>query len=100
MRKIEERDRQFLVEKIIHGVEFQDQFENSTETKHETTDTVEKNYKILRRVYQYLFVDLADAFIEYVHSLDADEIQQLDDIIKANGYGVKSLLEIENSLSN
>ena len=61
------------------------------------TDTVEKNYRILRCVYQSLFVDLADAFIEYIHTLDADEIQQLDDDIKANGYGVKSLLEIENS---
>ena len=29
--------------------------------------------------------------------MHADEIQQLDDDIKANGYGVKSLLEIENS---
>ena len=48
-------------------------------------------------VYQSLFVDLADAFIEYIHTLDADKIQQLDDNIKANGYGVKSLLEIENS---
>ena len=61
------------------------------------TDTVEKNYRILRCVYQSLFVDLADAFIKYIHTLDADEIQQLDDDIKANGYGVKSLLEIENS---
>ena len=61
------------------------------------TDTVEKNYRILRCVYQSLFVDLADAFIRYIHTLDADEIQQLDDGIKANGYGVKSLLEIENS---
>ena len=58
---------------------------------------VEKNYKILRRAYQSLFVDLADTFIEYIHTLDADEIQQLDDDIKANGYGVKSLLEIESS---
>ena len=34
----------------------------------------------------------------FIHSLDADEIQQLDDDLKANGYGEKSLLEIENAL--
>ena len=29
MKKIEERDRQFLVEKIIHCVEFSNPYENS-----------------------------------------------------------------------
>ena len=60
-------------------------------------DTVEKNYRISRRVYQSLFVDVADSFIEYTHSLDVDEIQQLDEDLKANGWGAKSLLEVENS---
>ena len=97
LKTIEKRDRQFLVEKIIHSIEFNNPYENLIQKNPEIIDTVEKNYKILRRVYQSLFVDLADAFIEYIHTLDADEIQQLDDDIKANGYGVKSLLEIENS---
>ena len=48
-------------------------------------------------MYQSLFVDVADIFIEYIHSLDADEVQQLDDDLKANEYGAKSLLEIENA---
>ena len=51
-------------------------------------------------MHQSLFVDVADGFIKYIHSLDADEIQQLDDDLKANGYGEKSLLEIENALWN
>ena len=46
---------------------------------------------------QSLFVDVAGSFIEYIHSLDVDEIQQLDDDLKSNGYGAKSLLEIENA---
>ena len=48
-------------------------------------------------MYQSLFVDVADNFIEYIQLLDADEIEQLDDDLKVNGYGVKCLLEIENA---
>ena len=51
-----------------------------------------------RQVYQALFIDIADSFIEYIHSLDINEIQELDDDLKANGWGVKSLLEVENAL--
>ena len=62
-----------------------------------------KTYKICRRVYQSLFMDIADIFIEYIQSLYLDQIQKMDDDIKSNGWsggeggaGVKSLLEIEN----
>ena len=48
-------------------------------------------------MYQSLFVDVADSFIEYIHLLDVDEIQQLDNNLEANGWGTKSLLEIENA---
>ena len=54
---------------------------------------LKKNFKTSRRVYQSLFVNVADSFIEYIHMLVVDEIQQLDDDLKANGWGTKSLLE-------
>ena len=97
LKTIEEKDRQFLVEKIIHGFEFNNPYNISNEKKPEIIDTVEKNYRMSRCVYQSLFVEVADSFIEYIHSLDVDEIQQLDDDLKANGWGKKSLFEIENS---
>ena len=50
LKKIEERDWQFLVEKIIHGVEFKNPYENSMEKKPETIQTVENNYRTIRRV--------------------------------------------------
>ena len=62
----------------------------------EIIETVESNYKKSRRFYLALFIDIADSFIEYIHSLDINEIQELDDDLKANGWGVKSLLEVEN----
>ena len=48
-------------------------------------------------MYQSFFVDVVDSFIEYIQLLDADEIEQLDDDLKVNGYGAKCLLEIENA---
>ena len=85
LKKIEERDKEFLVEKIIHGVEFQNPYENSIEKKSEMIETVDKNYKIMRRVYKDLFTEVADIFLEYIHSLDPNEIQQLEDDIKVMG---------------
>ena len=45
----------------------------------EIIETVKGNYKISKQVYQALFIDIADIFIEYIHSLDPNEIQELDD---------------------
>ena len=46
--------------------------------KTEMIDTAENNSKISRPVYQFLFVNISDSFIEYIHSLSAGEIQELD----------------------
>ena len=83
LKTIEDRDRQFLIEKIIYGVEFSNPHANSVEKKPEIIDTAEKNYNISRHVYQYIFVDDPDSFIEHINSLY--EIQQLGDDRKANG---------------
>ena len=48
-------------------------------------------------MYQNLYADIADTFIENIHSLDADEIQELDEDLKTNGWGAKTLLDIQNS---
>ena len=86
MKKIEERDRQFLVEKIINGVEFSNSYKNSFEKKPEKIETIKSNCRIIIRVYQSLYSDLADIFFEYIHSLNPDEIQQLNKHLKSNGW--------------
>ena len=81
-------------------MEFSNSYEKSIEKNPEINKTVESNYRILielRRVYQHLYADIADIFIEYIHSLDADEIRKLDEDLKNNEWGAKTLLEIENS---
>ena len=49
-QKLEEKNKQFLVEKIIHGIEFKNPYNIKTEEKPEIIETVENNYKIARRV--------------------------------------------------
>ena len=46
---------------------------------------IQKTYKLCRKVYQSIFIDIADIFIGYIQSLDLDEIQQMVDDIKSNG---------------
>ena len=85
------------MEKIIDAVEFKNPYENSIDKKPEIIENVEKNFKIIIRVYQHLYADIVDIFFKYIHSLDSGEIQQLDDDIKTNGWGVINLLEIDNA---
>ena len=100
LKKIEEKGKQFLVEKIIHGVEFQNPYENNIQKKPEIIETVETNYKIIIMIYQYFFIKVAEIFLECIHSLDPNKIQQFDDNIKSNGWGFMNLLEIDNSVES
>ena len=71
MKKIEEKNKQFLMEKIIHGVEFEDLYKTEPEKKTEIMSTIERNYRILRRVYQQLHIDTAKLFAEFISSLSS-----------------------------
>ena len=101
LKKTKEKDKQFLVVKTIHGKENENPYTISTEKETRIMREIEKTYNICRRVYQSLFIDITDIFIEYIQSLDLDEIQQMDNDIKSNGWGegggVKSPMEIENA---
>ena len=74
-----------MVEKIIHSVEFQNPYTNSVEQKPEIIDIVETNYKITRRVYKDLYLDIADLFEEFIRSLPPQDIQDMEDDTKSNG---------------
>ena len=51
--------------------------------------TVERNFRILRRVYQQLYLDVAELFAEFIRSLSSSELQDFDEDISANGWGIK-----------
>ena len=50
MQKIEARSKQFLIEKNINDFEFANPYATSIEQKPEIIDTVERNYRVIRRV--------------------------------------------------
>ena len=55
VKKIEEKNKQFLIEKTIHSAEFTDLYATNPEKKKKKTEilpAMENNYRILRRVYQ------------------------------------------------
>ena len=53
VKKIEEKNKQFLIEKTIHSVEFTDLYATNPEKKKtKILPAMENNYRILRRVYQ------------------------------------------------
>ena len=96
LQKVEEKNNQFLIEKIILGVEFENSYQK--EKKPEILQTIEGNYKVARRVYQYLYFDIADLFLEYVKSMDSYEIQDIEEDMKANGWGaVEKISEVNDS---
>ena len=76
IKKIEEKNKQFLIEKLIHSVEFEDLYATNPEKKKtETLQIMEGNYRILRRVYQQLHIDVTELFSEFINSLSSYEIK-------------------------
>ena len=74
-----------MIEKIIVKIENKDPYEIKTEKEPEIMLEIEKNYRVCRRVYQALFYEIAETFIQYVNTLAPDEIENLDASLKANG---------------
>ena len=65
MQKIAEKSKQFLIEKIIHSVEFENPYFIEIEKKKKKTEiieTVESNYRVARKVYQQLYLDVSELF--------------------------------------
>ena len=78
-----------MVEKIKDGVEFKNPYNIETEKKPEIIETAESNYRIARRVYQQLYLDISDLFEEFIRSIDPLNLQVMDNYIKSNGWGTK-----------
>ena len=60
---------------------------------------LKRNYRICRRVYQSLFIDAADTFIQYIHMLDPDETEQMEMTLKQLSCGLNLLLRFKMLLS-
>ena len=87
VKKNRKKNKQFLIEKLVHSVEFEDLYATHPEKKPEILSTMEKNYRILRRVYQQLHIDVTELFSEFINSLSSYEIRDMDADIKASRWG-------------
>ena len=88
-KKTKEKNKQFLLEKIIHEVKVENLYATDSKRKPEIMSIIEKNYRIARRVYQQLYLDTAEIFADFIRSLSSLELQDLDKDIRANGWGIK-----------
>ena len=97
VKNIEEKNKEFLIEKLIHSVEFEDLYATNPEKNSEILQTMERNYRILRRVYQQLHIDITELFSEFINYLSSHEIKDMSDDIEANGWGIKKITEVEDN---
>ena len=74
LKNLNKKKKQFLLEKIIHGIEFENLYATNFERKPEIMSTIERNYRISRRVYQQLYLDTAELFAEFIRYLDSFQL--------------------------
>ena len=97
MKKVEEKNKQFLIEKIIYGVEFENFYKSDSERKPEVMSTIEGNYRIARRVYQQLHIDISRLFADFVRSMSSYELEDMNEDIRANGWGIKKVTQVKDA---
>ena len=97
LQKVEEKNKQFLLEKITHGIEFENLYPTDSERKPEIISTIEGNYRIARRVYQQLHLDTPELFADVIRSVSVFEQRDMDEDIRANGWGIKKISEVSDS---
>ena len=86
-----------MVENLIHGVEFKNPYKIEVENKPEIIEIVEHNYRVARRVYQQLWVDISELFAEFIKSVNPLDLQDMDEDIKSNGWGIKKITDVGNA---
>ena len=86
-----------MIEKIIYGVEFESLYKTDPENKPEIMNTIESNYRIARRVYQQLHLDISELFTDFIRSMSSYELQDMNEDIKANGWGIKKVTEVQDA---
>ena len=85
LKKVEDKNKQFLVEKMIHGVKFENLYQSNPEKNPEIMETIESSYMEVKRVYQCPCYDITELFSEYVQSMSSFEQQDIDEDMRING---------------
>ena len=96
-QKKKKKSKQFLIEKIIHSVEFENPYFNEIEKNPEIIETVKSYYRVARRVYQQLYFDVSELFADFIRSTDLLNLQDMDNDIKANEWGIKKITDVNSA---
>ena len=67
------------------------------EKKPEIIETIESNYRIARRVYQQLYIDISVLFADFIRSMNSFEIHDMDNDIKANEWAIKKITDVNDA---
>ena len=97
LQKVEQKNKQFLIEKIIHDIEFENLYATDSERKPEIMSMIEGNYRIAREVYQQLHLDIIELFAEFIRSFSVTGLRDMDEDIAANGWGIEEISEVTDS---
>ena len=65
--------------------------------KTEIIETVESNYRVARRVYQQLYLDVSRLFADFIRLIGPVNLQDMGNNIKANGLGIKKITDVNNA---
>ena len=60
-------------------------------------EIVESNYRVARRVYHHLWLDISELLAEFIQSVSALDLHDMDEDIKINGSEIKTITDVENS---
>ena len=65
--------------------------------KTEIIETVESNYRVARRVYHQLYLDVSGLFADFMRLIGPVNLQDMGNNIKANGLGIKKIPDVNNA---
>ena len=96
LKIIEEKDKQFLIEKVIYNVEEEKPYKITAEKKQKLCLSWKETIQYVAGSTSLCLLVLL-ILIQYIHSLDPDQLEQMDNDFKANGRQVKSIVEIQDA---
>ena len=96
LKIIEEKDKQFLIEKVIYNVEEEKPYKITAEKKQKLCLSWKETIQYVAGSTSLCLLVLL-ILIQYIHTLDPDQLEQMDNDFKANGRQVKSIVEIQDA---
>ena len=95
MEELQTRNWQYLIESLIYQVEKdRDYYKIKTKRDSEIIASMEKDYKILRRVFDSILATIAENFQLYLNSLSEKEVTEIDSDFAS---GLASIQDTENA---